>query len=119
MYVSRSELKAKRVYDRLLEERNRSKLKWQKEREIREENQKNIDEVSKNYVGKIVMVKVNRFKKPVYEKVEIVSLQPTYKKNEYLFSTKPATNQYLTTREGKNWYFWNELDELKQQKEKN
>ena len=43
------------------------------------------------------------------KKLKIVSLQPTYKKNEYLFSTQPTTNQYLTTREGKNWYFWNEI----------
>ncbi len=119
VYVSRSELKAKRVYVRLLETDNRRKFKWQTEKEIREENLKNLDEVSKNYVGKTVMVKFKRYGKEVsyYEKVKIVSLHPTCKKNEYLFSTQPTTNQYLTTREGKNWYFWSELDELKQQKE--
>jgi len=118
-YVSRSELKAKRVYNNLLEARNRRKLKWQKEREIREENQKNLDEVSKNYVGKTVMVRFKRYGKEesYYKKVTIDTLYPTYKKDEYSFSTKPTTNQYLTTREGKSWYFWSELDELKQQKE--
>ena len=118
-YVTRSELKAKRVYDGLLEAHNRRELKWQTEREIHHENLKNLVEVGKNYIGKNVMVKFKRYGKEVshYEKVKIVSLQPTYKKNEYLFSTQPTTNQYLTTREGKNWYFWTELDELRQQKE--
>src|SRR5690554_3330871 len=118
-YVSRSELKAKRVYDTLAETRNRRELKWKKEREIREENQKNLDEVSKNYVGKTVMVRFKGYGKEesYYKKVTIDTLYPTYKKDEYSFSTKPTTNQYLTTREGKNWYFWSELDELKQQKE--
>lgn len=118
-YVSRSELKAKRVYDRLLETHNRRELKWNKKREIREENQKNLDEVSKNYVGKTVMVRFKGHGKEesYYKKVTINTLNPTYKKGEYSFTTKPATNQYLTTREGKNWYFWSELDELKQQKE--
>lgn len=118
-YVSRSELKAKRVYDRLLETHNRRELKWQKEREFYQENYKNLDEVSKNYVGKTVMV---RFKghgeeESYYKKVTIDTLFPRYKKDEYSFSTTPVTNYYLTTREGKNWYFWSELDELKQQKE--
>ena len=118
-YVSRSELKAKRVYDTLAETRNRRELKWKKEREIREENQKNLDEVSKNYVGKTVMVRFKGYGKEesYYKKVTIDTLYPTYKKDEYSFSTKPTTNQYLTTREGKSWYFWSELDELKQQKE--
>ena len=119
IYVTRSELKAKRVYDRLLETHNRRKLKWQTEIEIREENFKNLDEVSKNYVGKNVMVRFKGHGKEesYYKKVTIDTLYPTYKKGEYSFSTKPITNQYLTTREGKNWYFWSELDELKQQKE--
>lgn len=118
-YVSRSELKAKRVYDRLLEIHNRRELKWQKERETYEENRKNLEEVSKNYVGKTVMVKFKGHGKETsyYKKVTIDALNPTYKKGEYSFTTKPTTNQYLTTREGKNWYFWSELDELKQQKE--
>lgn len=119
VYVSRSELKAKRVYDGLSKEHSRRELKRQTERETYEINRKNLDEVSKNYVGKTVMIRFKRYGKEVshYEKVKIVSLQPTYKKNEYLFSTQPTTNQYLTTREGKNWYFWNEIDELKEQKE--
>lgn len=118
-YVTRSESKAKRVYGSLLEARNRRELKWQTKKEIREENQKNLDEVSKNYVGKNVMVRFIDHSKEesYYKKVTIDTLYPTYKKNEYLFSTQPTTNQYLTTREGKNWYFWTELDELKQQKE--
>ncbi|MFA5719491.1 MAG: hypothetical protein WC939_00365 [Acholeplasmataceae bacterium] len=118
-YVSRSELKAKRVYVNLLEAHNRRKFKWQTEREIYHENLKNLVEVGKNYVGKTVTVKFKRYGKEIshYEKVEIVSLEPTYKKGEYSFETKPTTNRYLTTREGKNWYFWSELDELKQQKE--
>lgn len=122
-YVTRSELKAKRVYDRLLEENNRKELKWRTEKEIKRkanlENIKNLDEVSKNYVGKTVMVKFKGHGKEesYYKKVTIDTLYPSYKKDEYSFSTKPATNQYLTTRECKNWYFWSELDELKQQKE--
>jgi len=119
-YVSRSELKAKRVYDNLLEIRNRRELKWQKEREFYQENNKNLDEVSKNYVGKTVMVRFKGHGKEesYYKKVTIDTLFPRYKKDEYSFSTTPVTNYYLTTREGKNWYFWSELDELKQQKEK-
>jgi hypothetical protein len=119
-YVSRSELKAKRVYDNLLEIRNRRELKWQKEREFYQENNKNLDEVSKNYVGKTVMVRFKEYGKEEshYKKVTIDTLFPRYKKDEYSFSTTPVTNYYLTTREGKNWYFWSELDELKQQKEK-
>ena len=118
-YVSRSELKAKRVYDNLLEIRNRRELKWQKEREFYQENNKNLDEVSKNYVGKTVMVRFKGHGKEesYYKKVTIDTLFPRYKKDEYSFSTTPVTNYYLTTREGKNWYFWSELDELKQQKE--
>lgn len=118
-YVSRSEIKAKRVCDNLSESYNRKKLKWQTKKDILEENQKNLDEVSKNYVGKNVMVRFKRHGKEIshYEKVTIDTLYPTYKKGEYSFSTKPFTNHYLTTREGKNWYFWTELDELKQQKE--
>ncbi len=118
-YVSFSELKAKRVYDRLLETHNRRELKWQKERETYEEDRKNLEEVSKNYVGKTVMVRFKGHGKEesYYKKVKIALLNPTYKKGEYSFTTKPATNKYLTTREGKNWYFWSELDELKQQKE--
>jgi hypothetical protein len=119
-YVSRSELKAKRVYDNLLEIRNRRELKWQKEREFYQENNKNLDEVSKNYVGKTVMVRFKGHGKEesYYKKVTIDTLFPRYKKDEYSFSTTPVTNYYLTTREGKNWYFWSELDELKQQKER-
>lgn len=118
-YVTRSELKAKRVYDNLLEARNRRELKWRTKEEIREENLKNIDKVSQNYVGKTVMVRFKGYGKeePYYEKVTIDTLYPRYKKGEYAFLTKPATNYYLTTRKGKNWYFWSELDELKQQKE--
>ena len=118
-YVSRSELKAKRVYVNLLEAHNRRKFKWQTERETYELNRKNLDEVSKNYVGKMVMIRFKRYGKETsyYEKVKIVSLHATYKKGEYSFETTPTTNRYLTTREGKNWYFWTELDELKQQKE--
>lgn len=118
VYVSRSELKAERVHKKLLESRNRRELKWQAERETYQENRNNLDEVSKNYVGKMVMVRFKRHGKEVaYEKVNIVNLFPTYNKGEYSFTTKPFTNHYLTTREGKNWYFWTELDELKKQKE--
>ena len=118
-YVTRSELKAKRVYERLMERHNRRELKWQKEREFYQENNKNLDEVSKNYVGKTVMVRFKGHGKEesYYKKVTIDILYPRYKKDEYSFSTNPVTNYYLTTREGKNWYFWSELDELKQQKE--
>lgn len=118
IYVTRSELKAKRVLDNLLKQRKHMDLKREKEKEIYQENLKNIDEVSKNYVGKTVMVRFKRHGEEVsYEKVKINMLHPTYNKNEYSFTTIPFTNHYLTTRENKNWYFWNELDELKKQKE--
>jgi len=118
-YVSWSELKAKKVLSILLVKQNRIKTKHDKEREIYQDNIKNIDEVSKNYVGKTVMVRFKRYGKEEtsYEKVKIDRIYPAYKKGEYSFVTKPNTNSYLTTREGKNWYFWTELDELKKQKE--
>lgn len=119
IYVTRSEAKAKKVYDNLLEQQKRRKIRYDKEKEIYQENTKNIDEVSKNYVGKTVMVRFTRYGKEVshYEKVKINKLYPRYNKDEYSFDTQPETNHYLTTREGKNWYFWTELDELKKQKE--
>lgn len=118
MYITRSELKAKRVYDNLVEQQKRRELKWQTKKETYKENQKNVEEVSKNYVGKTVMVRFKGGKEEsYYKKVTIDTLYPTYKKGEYSFDTKPETNNYLTTREGKNWYFWSELDELKKQKE--
>lgn len=118
-YVSRSELKVKRVYNNLIEQKARRDARYQKENEFYQENSENLDEVSKKYVGKTVMVRFKRHgdEESHYEKVKIVSLHPTYKKGEYSFGTRPITNHYLTTREGKNWYFWSELDELKKQKE--
>src|SRR5690554_2876009 len=62
-YVTRSELKAKRVYDGLSKAHSRRELKWQTEREIHHENLKNLVEVGKNYVGKTVMVKFKRYGK--------------------------------------------------------
>lgn len=119
VYVSRSEAKAKKVYDILLEQQKRRQLKYDIEKYNYQENTKNIDEVSKNYVGKTVMVRFNRHGKEevTYEKVKINKLYPRYNIDEYSFDTKPETNHYLTTRENKNWYFWTELDELRQQKE--
>lgn len=120
VYVSRSEEKVKKVYDILLEQQKRRQLKNDIEKNNYQENKKNLDEVSKNYVGKTVMVRFKRHGKEEshYEKVKISKLYPRYNnKDEYSFSTQPETNHYLTTREGKNWYFWTELDELKKQKE--
>lgn len=119
VYVSRSEEKVKKIYDILLEQQKRRQLKNDIEKNNYQENKKTLDEVSKNYVGKTVMVRFKRHGKEEshYEKVNIVNLYPTYNKGEYSFTTKPTTNRYLTTREGKNWYFWTELDELKKQKE--
>ena len=118
-YVSRSELKVKRVYNNLIEQKARRDARYQKENEFYQENSEKLDEVSKNYVGKTVMVRFKRHgdEEAHYEEVKINMLRPTYKKGEYSFTTKPFTNRYLTTREGKNWYFWSELDELKKQKE--
>lgn len=117
-YITRSETKATKVYNILLEQQKQRNKRYIEEKEIRAENQIHLDVVSKNYVGKTVMVKFQRYgKETKYEKVTIYELYPTYKKGEYSFSTSPKTNQYLTSREGKNWYFWTELDELKKKKE--
>lgn len=117
-YITRSEAKANKVYNTLLEQQKQRDKRYIEQKEIRDENQIHLDEVSKNYVGKNVMVKFHRNgKETEYEKVTIYELYPTYKKSEYSFSTSPKTNQYLTSREGKNWYFWTELDELKKKKE--
>ena len=117
-YITRSEKKAQKVYQIWLNEKKRRDERYSQRQVCYNENHSKLDEVSKQYVGKTVMVRFRRKNQDVkYEKGVIQSLIPTYKKGEYLFCTSPSTNQYLTTREGKNWYFWTELDELKQKKE--
>ena len=116
-YITRSEKKAQKVYQIWLNRQKRRNERYEKNQSLYKENQSKLEEVSKQYVGKTVMVRFRRINQDVkYEKGVIHSLIPTYKKGEYLFCTSPSTNQYLTTREGKNWYFWTELDELKQKK---
>lgn len=116
-YITRSEKKAQKVYQIWLNRQKRRNERYNQEQLCYKENQYKLDDVSKSYIGKTVMVRFRRKNQDTtYEKAVIHSLTPTYKKGEYLFCTSPSTNQYLTTREGKNWYFWTELDELKQKK---
>lgn len=117
-YITRSEKKAQKVCQLWLDEKKRREERYEKERRLYKENQSKLDEVSKRYIGKTVMVRFRRRgQDTAYEKVVISQIFARDNKDEFIFATKPATNYYLTTREGKNWYFWTELDELKQKKE--
>lgn len=117
-YITRSEKKAEKVYQIWLDEKKRRNERYSQKQLWFKENHANLAEVSKQYIGKTVMVRFRRNNQEAeYEKVVIDRLYPRGVKDEFSFTTNPSTNQYLTTRECKNWYFWTELDELKQKKE--
>lgn len=116
-YITRSYKKAKRVFDKFENEARIREIKQQRKTEIYEANKANVKLAEGNYKNRYVMVKFSRpDKTSKYEKVTIDALYPTDKKDTYAFSTVPRTNHYLTSRENKNWYFWSELEELRQKK---
>lgn len=117
-FLTRSEKKANKVLQILIDANERIKIRYKQRDDIYSANNLKLTEVKSNYVGKTVMVRFKRQNNESnYEKVVISDVFPTHKLNVYLFSTRPRTNHYLTSREGKNWYFWTELDELKQKKQ--
>lgn len=116
-YITRSAKKAEKVYQIWLDEKKRRDERYSQKQLWFKGNQSKLAEVSKQYIGKTVMVRFRRNNQEAkHEKVVIDHLYPRDVKDEFSFTTNPSTNQYLTTREGKNWYFWTELDELKQKK---
>lgn len=117
-FLTRSEKKANKVLQILIDENERRKIRAKQRDDIYIANNLKLDEVKTNYVGKTVMVRFKRQNNESnYEKVVISDVFSTHKLDVYSFSTRPKTNHYLTSREGKNWYFWTELDELKQKKQ--
>ena len=114
----RSKKKAENVVRSLNEQRKAFRERLKKERE----REKEIKAYNKEWiiktldvVGKQVMVKVG-WQHQRWAKATIRTVYPSDKeKNVYMF--RACGNWYISSRAGKNWYFWSELDELKKQRE--
>ena len=112
-----SEKKAENAARSLNEQRKAYRERINKEKEIEKEIKVYNDEWIKtlDVVGKQVMVKVG-WQHQRWAKATIRTVYPSDKeKNVYMF--RACGNWYISSREGKNWYFWTELDELKKQRE--
>jgi hypothetical protein len=82
---------------------------------IRQNNLLNIAAIEDKLLNKVVMVRIDTDK---WLKTTISAVYATDKKGEYFFTTSPrGSGAYLLKREGKNWYFWSELDELEKKRE--
>lgn len=118
-YVGQSLAKAQKVlihkrrkYENYLEKRKQEKLNYQI-------NEENIEEAKLKYLDKDVMIKWKSYpeNKTKYVKSTITHVFSTDKKGVYALSCR-GYNVYLTSREGKNWYFWTREKELIEQRNK-
>ena len=106
-----SKKKAENVAKVLNDERKRYDVIDAKRKKIKKYNEEWIKTL--DVVGKYVMVYVGEGK---WHKQQIKEIVPWEKKESYAFWG--YSGWYVSYREGKNWYFWSELDELKRKKEK-
>ena len=117
-YTGRSLLKAQRVLEERLIAHEAYKAREIRRKENYEINKSLLEVKKEQYIGKAVMIKS---KGSVYIKAEITNLYPTYKLGVFSFSTKVGYsshgNSYLTSREGKNWYYWTREQEIIDQRE--
>ena len=102
-----SKKKAENVARSLNEQREAYKKKLQRERtlekEIIEENKRWIDSIRQHIENKDVMVKVG-WQHQKWAKAKIGEMKPwPYEKHVFMFNAHG--NKYISSREGKNWYF--------------
>ena len=108
-----SKKKAKNVAKSLNDEQKRQEEKWKKNNE----KAKQIDNYNKEWIetldviGKKVMVYIG---KGEWVKQTIKKIVGWDKLETWAFWG--YSGWYVSTREGENWYFWTELDELKRKK---
>jgi hypothetical protein len=114
-YFSYSKSKALKVSEHFKEQlRNKEKRRQQKDL-IYQNNQANIATIEDKLMNKVVMVYVGEGR---WIKATVTNMWTSDKRGRYYFTTSPrGSGAYLTKREGKNWYFWSELDELEKKRE--
>lgn len=109
-----SESKANKVINTYIEQQEKRKLKYEKEREIKKQYDQQIidNKLREKYIDKFILV--NRHNE--WEKTKVKDIYTT-NKGIYLI---PRIDGHICklSREGHTWKMWSELEELEIQKEK-
>lgn len=112
-YYTYSEIKAERMVDRLKKLIEKEEAKLKEQHAIRLENDKKLYDAEKKYLDKEVMIKIDSNS---WIKARVWEVRSSYKKNVYYLTTIPkGSGEYLTSNEGKSWYFFSKEAEIKKQ----